>query len=182
MERDETLYREYLNGSEDGLRALMERYGDRLTLYLRSFCNDLDEAEELMIEAFARVSILKPVLRCDSFRAYLFKTGRHLAARAQKNRLHAFSLEQLELDPQAEDELERTFLQDERHRALRRCLDRLDASVREPLWLIYFEDLHYDEAAQVLGIKQKRLDYLLQKGKRLLRTELEKEGITDAHD
>lgn len=29
---DEELYRRWLSGDEEGLRALMERYGDRLTL------------------------------------------------------------------------------------------------------------------------------------------------------
>ena len=180
MEGDELLYRQYLAGDEDGLRALMERYGDRLTVYLRSFCASLEEAEELMIEAFALVSLHRPRLRTDSFRAYLFQTARHLAARAARRRRPVFSLEQLELDPQSEDCLEQTFLRDETHRALHRCLDRLDPEVREAIWLIYFEDLRYTEAARVLKIKEKRLDYLLQKGKKQLRSELEKEGITNA--
>ncbi len=179
VERDELLYERFLSGDEEGLRMLMERYGDRLTLYLRSFCESLDEAESLMIEAFARVSLKKPLLRYDSFRSYLFKTGRHLASRARR-RLAVFSLEQLERDPESEACLEQTFLRDETHRALHRCLDRIDPAQREALWLIYFEDLRYAEAATVLGIREKQLDYLLQKGKRTLRTELEKEGVTNA--
>jgi len=34
----------------------------------------------------------------------------------------------------------------------------------------------------VLGIREKKLDYLLQRGKQVLRQELEKEGVTDAHE
>ena len=180
MERDEALYRQYLSGDERGLTGLMERYGDRLTLYLRPFCDSLEEAEELMVEAFALISLHKPLLRFDSFRAYLFQTGRRLAGKLHRRRLPAFSLDALEHDPESESSLERSFVQDETHTALRRSMDRLDADVREALWLIYFEDLRYSEAAQVLSIKEKQLEYLLRKGKKQLRQELEKEGITDA--
>ena len=182
MIRDEELYRQYLSGDELGLRELMDRYGDRLTVYLRSFALNLDEAEELMVEAFARVFLAKPNLRQDCFRAYLFKTGRHLAARAHRSRTRqpSFSLEALELDPESEQYLERTLLRDETHRTLHRCLARLEPSLRESLWLIYFEDMHYAEASEILGVKPRQLDYLLQKGKRLLREELEKEGVTNA--
>ena len=48
---DEELYRRWLSGDEEGLRALMERYGDRLTLYLDGYVRDLHEGEDLMIEA-----------------------------------------------------------------------------------------------------------------------------------
>ena len=180
MDRDEALYRLYLSGDESGLHDLMERYGDRLTLYLRSFCDSLDEAEELMVEAFARVCLARPALQSGGFRPYLYKTARHLAARAHRRRSTTFSLEQLELDPESEQYLERTFVRDETHRTLRQCMDRLEPQLRESLWLIYFEDMHYAEAATVLGVRPKQLDHMLQRGKQLLRQEMEKEGVTDA--
>ena len=42
---DETLYRRYLGGDDEGLNALMERHGDRLTLYLDGCLYDIHEAE-----------------------------------------------------------------------------------------------------------------------------------------
>lgn len=53
MPLDETLYRAYLSGDDDGLTALMERYGNKLTFYLDGYLHDIHEAEDLMIEAFA---------------------------------------------------------------------------------------------------------------------------------
>ena len=41
MRDDETLYREYLEGSEDGLGELIERYGTRLTLYIHRYIHDI---------------------------------------------------------------------------------------------------------------------------------------------
>ena len=34
MTCDESLYRQYLNGDDAGLEALMKKYGDPLTLYI----------------------------------------------------------------------------------------------------------------------------------------------------
>ncbi len=52
MVTDDILYRRYLGGDEDSLSALMERHGDKLTLYLDGCLHDLHESEDLMIEAF----------------------------------------------------------------------------------------------------------------------------------
>ena len=53
MACDETLYRQYLSGDDEGLNALMEKYGDPLTLYIDGYLHDVHEAEELMLDVFA---------------------------------------------------------------------------------------------------------------------------------
>ena len=50
---DESLYRQYLNGDDAGLEALMKKYGDSLTLYIDGYLHYIHEAEELMLEVFA---------------------------------------------------------------------------------------------------------------------------------
>lgn len=78
---DEALYRRYLNGDEDALGALMERYGTKLTLYLDGYLCDLHEAEDLMIEAFAYLIAKRPAIRDGGFRTYLYQSARHMALR-----------------------------------------------------------------------------------------------------
>ena len=182
-ETDEILYRRYLRQEDEGdLRVLMERYGDSLTLYLNGYIHDLHDAEDLMIEAFARMVRARPDLTGNTFRAYLYKTGRNLAARfhARRLRRQAFSLEDLDREPESEELLENIVTTRERHRILHLCMSKLDPELREALWLVFFEGMSYAESARVMNKKPKQLDYLLQKGKRLLREELEKEGVTDA--
>ena len=60
MVTDDILYRRYLGGDEDGLSALMERHGDKLTLYLDGCLHDLHESEDLMIEVFAYLIAKQP--------------------------------------------------------------------------------------------------------------------------
>ncbi|MBE7004860.1 MAG: sigma-70 family RNA polymerase sigma factor [Ruminococcaceae bacterium] len=179
---DEELYRAYLAGDEAGLRQLMERYGDSLTLYLNGYVHDLSDAEDLMVEAFARTVRAKPKLTENTFRAYLYKTGRHLAQRfyAWRTRSQTFSFEELEREPESGALLETTVTTRDKRRILHLCMEKLDPALREALWLVYFEGMSYAESARVMNKTPKQLDHLLQKGKKLLREELEKEGITDA--
>ena len=48
MTCDESLYRQYLSGDDEGLNALMEKFGDPLILYIDGYLHDVHEAEELM--------------------------------------------------------------------------------------------------------------------------------------
>ncbi len=76
MVTDDILYRRYLGGDEDSLSALMERHGDKLTLYLDGCLHDLHESEDLMIEAFAYLIAKQPCIRDGGFRAYLYRSAR----------------------------------------------------------------------------------------------------------
>ena len=184
MNRDDELYRQFLSGKTSAYDELMILYGDSLTFYLYGYLHNWQDAEDLMIEAFARIMVKRPRIRDGGFKAYLYKTARNLAARLHRRqtRTEAFSLEGAEkeladiLSP--EDHLQ----EKEKKRILHLCLERIDPEIREALWLVYFEDLSYTDAAAVLDIGKKRVDKLLQRGKTLLKTELEKEGITHAHE
>ncbi len=98
---DITLYQRFLSGDDSGLQRLMERYGNSLTLYIDGYLHDIHEAEDLMIEAFAYFVAKRPRLRDDGFRAYLYKSARHLALRClqKKRRKQLFSFDDLEQEP-----------------------------------------------------------------------------------
>ena len=63
MTCDEALYRQYLSGDDEGLNALMKKYGDPLTLYIDGYLHDVHEAEELMLDVFAYLFTKKPKVR-----------------------------------------------------------------------------------------------------------------------
>lgn len=60
---DEELYRSYLDGDETGLAALMDQYGNALTLYIDGYLGDIHEAEDLMIEVFSYLLVKRPHIR-----------------------------------------------------------------------------------------------------------------------
>ena len=108
MVTDDILYRRYLSGDEDGLSALMERHGDKLTLYLDGCLHDLHESEDLMIEVFAYLIAKQPRIRDGGFRAYLYRSARHMALRllSRKRAQLCFSLDALTEEPEARELVE----------------------------------------------------------------------------
>ena len=95
MTCDESLYRQYLNGDDEGLNALMKKYGEPLTLYIDGYLHDVHEAEELMLDVFAYLFTKKPRIRDGGFKAYLYKAARHMALRHKSKRKALFSLDAL---------------------------------------------------------------------------------------
>ena len=177
---DITLYQRFLSGDDSGLQRLMERYGNSLTLYIDGYLHDIHEAEDLMIEAFAYFVAKRPRLRDDGFRAYLYKSARHLALRClqKKRRKQLFSFDDLEQEPESEVLIETLVQTDERSRMLHLCMEELHPAYREALYLVYFEGMRHAEAAAVMRKTEKQIADLVYRGKVSLRKALEKEGIT----
>ena len=180
---DDQLYNAYLLGDGSSFDELMIRYGDSLTYYLAGRLGSLEEAEDMMIEAFARIMVKKPNIREGNFKAYLFKTARNLVAHfhIKRSRYQVFSLDEMELDPEGGTVPDSLVIDEERRKILKICMDRIDPEMKEALWLYYFEDLSYEEISSVMKINRKKTDNLLSRGKQKLKAELEKEGINHAH-
>ena len=178
MTGDEKLYQQYLAGDE-AADELVARYGDTLALYIHGFLGDLHEAEDLMIEAFALMFAKpRPVSEQGSFRGYLFRIGRNLAGRhRQKHRLWLLSLEELTFEPKSEVLAETPFYGEERKRQLYEAMEKLKDDYREALYLVYFEDMSYRQAASVMGKSESQITKLVYRGKQNLKIILEKEGF-----
>lgn len=179
---DETLYRRYLEGDESGLDGLVERYGNSLTFYINGYIRDLHDAEDLMIEAFAYITVKKPCIRDGCLKAYLYKTARNLALRfATKYRLRrCFGFEDLKIEPVGDMLIEEVLQTKERNRTLHMCMEQLSPDYREALYLVYFENMHHTEAAIVMKKSKKQISDLVYRGRNSLRKRLEQEGINNA--
>ena len=192
---DDTLYQHFLQGDTASYVELMIRYGDRLTFYLHGYLHDINDAEDLMIEAFARIMAKRPNIGEGAFKAYLFKTARNLALRhhEQKRKMQVFSIDSLDSEIaervlaagtgqiDGNSPVEEDIGLEERKQLLHLCLDRIEPELKEALWLIYFEEMSYAEAAAVMKVNRKKIDHLLQRGKKNMKIELVKEGMVSAY-
>ena len=176
---DDELYKRYLKGDAASGDALMLKYGDMLMAYLTSFTGNECDAEDLMLDCFTVILVDKPKIGDGAFKAYLFKVARHKACRLYRKKVRLNEFELPEDIPEKDSAPEKTLLERERDDLLRKCLERIAPQYRETLWLIFFLGLSYEEASKVLGCGKKRIDNLLSNGKKSLKAELEKEGITD---
>lgn len=179
---DEQLYKQYLEGDEQAAATLVERYGDWITLYINGYLADPSEAEDLMIETFSRIFAKeRPVFGEGAFRAYLYKVARNLALRHKKKpRLLFLPLEDLEFDLPSTPPVETDLLRTEQNRQLYAALECLKPEYREALYLVYFCNLSYRSAAQVMGKNEQQITNLVHRSKQRLKNLLEQEGFVYA--
>ncbi len=177
---EDRLYRLYLGGDAQAGDELMLRLGDALTAYLDAFLHNAQDAEDLMLDTFADIFVRRPSVKEGHFRAYLYKVARNKANRLWRLRFkrNEFSLE--EAPELGTAPMEEAILKGERSEILRRCLNRIAPQYREALYLYYDMDMSYAQAAEAMGCSAKKVEDLLRNGKKSLRKELEKEGITHA--
>lgn len=184
MISDETAYRRYLNGEQKAADLLVERHGDALTLYINGYLRDMHEAEDLMIEAFARIFAKeRPITGAGAFKAYLYRTARNLALRHRKRRRFiCLRIDELSFEPQ-DDVLTDTELdRSEQRSQLNAALRKLKPEYREALYLVYFAGLSYRSAGAVMGKSETQITNLVHRGKRSLKQILEREGFTYADE
>ena len=184
MISDETSYRRYLDGEQKAADLLVEKYGDPLTLYINGYLKDLQEAEDLMIEAFSQIFAKeRPITGTGAFQAYLYKTARNLALRHwKKHRLRFLRFEELDFEPQSDVLADTELSRRERCRQLCDALDKLKAEYREALYLVFFEEMSYRNAAMVMNKSEGQITKLVYRGKQRLKAILEQEGFIYADE
>lgn len=175
MERsDEALYARYLaSGDEDAFRVLLERHREGLTLFLRSFVPTLEDAEDLMIDAFAvAASGTAAFSGGSSFRTWLFAIGRNLArSHLRRQRVPAPEEAPDAVTPELE------LLRSERSRRLYEAMAGLKQEYRQVLFLLYFEQMSQDDAARIMRKTKKQIYHLTSRGRDALRAALERTGF-----
>lgn len=182
-ETDEILYRRYVSEENDAdLEALLLRHRDGLLLFLFSFVRSAEDAEDLMLDTFAKLAAEKPAFeprRAGSFKSWLYAIGRNHALMHLRKR--KFSISPLGEDlPDAGDLPETVLLRDERNRALYRAMETLKPEYCRVLTLLYFDGLSHDEIARVMGMRKGQIYSIVRHGKETLKQTLERMGIRDA--
>lgn len=173
-------YRRYLAGDEDGLTAIVEEYGDRLLHYINGFVRNEDVAEDLLSETFLRLVLRRRAFREEaSLKTYLYAIGRNQALSWLRRHRRQREVPLETAAPVAVAcTAEQQVIRDERRALLERTLSVMHADYRDVLQLVYFEGLSCEQAASVMHKSRKQAENLLYRGKRALRTILEKEGFS----
>ena len=104
-----------------------------------------------MLDVFAYLFTKKPRIRDGGFKAYLYKAARNMALRHKSKRKTLFSLDTLTGEPDGRLLAEEVIWTEERNRILHFCMGEMNPDYREVLYLTYFEDMSYAQAAEVTG-------------------------------
>ncbi len=180
MDNGASSYRRFLDGDDEGIVEIIRDYKDGLTLYLNGYVNNIFAAEELMEDIFFKLVTRKPRFASRySFKAWLFKIGRNAAIDyIRKNKkLLAVPIDDLESYVSEEENVEESYLREERKIAVHRALRKLKPEYRQILYLVYFEGLSNSEAAAVMKRSRHQIENLVYRARLSLKSELDKEGF-----
>lgn len=181
--RDEEIYLRYIaKENDEDLETLLIRYRDGLYLFLLGMVKNEEDAEDLLMDTFAKLAVDKPHFDPDckgSFKSWLYAIARNNALmHIRKRKLQIVTLsEEIVSD---EDTPESEMLKNERNRSIYRALMTLKPEYRQALSLLYIDGLSHEEIAVAMGMKKKQIYHLVDRGKTSLKKAFERMGIEDA--
>lgn len=165
---DEDLLHEYnLTQRREVFEELVHRYERELYNYLRHFLGSADLAEDAFQSTFLQIHLKGHLFEQGRlFRPWLYRiaTNQAIDLRRRNGRLQTISLDTAgEMNENAESSLAATIpgqeptpvesiLDGERADHVREALHQLPDSLKQVLYLVYFEGMKYHEAAETLGI------------------------------
>jgi len=178
MSSSNELYSRFLDGDESAFDEIMDTYHSGLILFINKLVGNYSVAEELAADCFVELLVHKKrFLGNSDFRTYLYSIGRHKAIDyirkdARKKIISPEEIFELSDDSDVEEE----FITDERKRVLHSAIQKLSEDYRAAVYLIFFEELSYEQAAKVLGKSKKQVDNLIYRAKSALKKILTEGG------
>lgn len=174
MDQGSIAYRRFLEGDESGLEQIIVSYKDGLILYLNSLVGNIAIAEDLAEDTFVRLFTRKPRDKgTGSFKTWLYTIGRNLAISylRKAGKQEAVSMDTVEYLSGGEEPLT-AYLKEESRQALHRAMEKLKPEHRQILWLIYFDNLSYQEASKVMKKSVHSTEMLASRARQALKTQL----------
>lgn len=165
-------------GEERALAELHARFGDALFRYLLTLNPDRQLAEEVLQDTLVAAWCGAEGYRgSSSVKTWLFGIARRRAHDAMRRRqLKVVGDDGLGASPDPEPGPEEEFIIAARSQELARLVGRLAPHHREILALIFFQDLAYAEAAEVIGVPIGTVKSRLHGARRELRKMFEELG------
>ena len=164
---------------EQAFDELMKTLFFNVVFFIDGYVHDIHSAEDIAIDIFADLVIHPHRYNGkSSIKTYLFMRARNRAIDHLRHRkvLSFVALDEIAELPDDGKTLEELVLTDERKRAVHAALAKLPEDMRTAVHLIYFEDMTYNEAAQVMKKSAKQVDNLLYRAKNALRDLLREDG------
>ncbi len=179
MDKDIVLYEKFLCGDNNSFEELISLHKESLTLFIYSFIKNMSDAENIMIDVFAKLIVSKSKFKGkSSLKTYLFSIARNESLLYIKKNKKYISFEDIGEDICfLEENLDTILLKKENNRRLYMAMKKLTRDYRVVLYLLYFEDMSYKEASKVMKKSVKQITNLAYRSKKSLKEILEKEGF-----
>ena len=179
MDNGACSYCRFLDGDEEAFDEIVKEYFDSLVFFINGYVSDFQAAEDIAIDVMSDLIVNKKRYNFKvTLKTYLFMLAK---SRAKNYIKHRNTIKFITLD-EAREQLSElvspvdSLILDEQKKKLYKALSTLSEEMRIIVYLIYFENMSYDEAAKVLKKNKKQVDNLLYRAKNQLRTILTDNG------
>jgi len=160
-----------MSDKNDALYAF-RKYGDTVLRAAYAVTGSYHEAEDITQEVFLKLHAAPQEFENDEhMKAWLLRVTINRCKNYRKS--FRFSRTSV-IDETLENTLKCEFT--ERDNEIREQIERLPEKYASVIFLYYFEEYNIREIADILGKSENTVSSLLQRGRRKLKTELEKEG------
>ena len=178
-ESDEQIAARVQQGDGEHFGLLVERYEAKIARYARKFLFDSEDTKDLVQEVFLKAYInIQSFDLSRRFSPWVYRIAHNEFINAGKKRARipvlTFDFDLLFPHPAATETADGEANRRDMRQMLDQSLGKLDAKYREPLILYYFEEMDYQEIAEVLQIPVATLGVRLKRGRSKLQTMMQK--------
>ncbi|TRZ48638.1 MAG: RNA polymerase sigma factor [Dehalococcoidia bacterium] len=179
---DEKIVLMVQSGKIESFGILVKRYQEKMLRYGKKFLFNHNDIEDLVQEVFIKAyTNIQSFDASRKFSAWLYRIAHNEFINAIKKKgkepLPFFDLDILWPHFVSKESADKKTNQRELNQMLDKCLDKLGPKYREPLVLYYFEDLTYQEVADVLHIPIATVGIRLKRGKEIIKSLFQKYGF-----
>lgn len=176
---DEAIASEVQNGDSDAFGFLIERYEDKLKRYGRKFLNtkeDIeDKVQEIFIKAYTNIQSFDTSLK---FSSWLYRIAHNEFVneirKSHRRPLVYFNSDTILPYVTSSETADGPALDAELKGMIEKHLGHIDAKYREPLVLYFYEELSYQDIAEVLQLPVTTVGVRIKRAKEKLKTLYEK--------
>jgi len=167
---DEELVAQVQQGNQHAFNILVERYMAKIKRYARKFLFGYEDAEDLAQEVFIKAYInIQSFDTSRSFSPWLYRIAHNqfinTIKKKGKEAIPFFDPDTLFPHPVATETTDDVAHKREMKEMIDRCLAELKPKYRELLTLYYYEDMSYQEIAEVLHVPVSTVGVQLKRGR-----------------
>lgn len=172
MGEGELAYKRYIEGDDSSFEKVVRFYRADITAYALSIVRDRFAAEDVVADVFCYIVIHKRRYNFSvPLKYYLLMICKSRAIDYLRKEKKYTELDESFPDSSG-DKVTEKILQDERKSALYRAIGGLSPEMRSAIYLVYFEEMSYEDVAKTMKITKKKVDNLLYFAKQKLKKEL----------
>lgn len=176
---DEEIVAQITRGDSDAYGLLMERYEAKLLHYVTYLIHDptsaRDVVQETFIKAYRNLQGFNPKYKFSSW-VYRIAHNEAMNVIQKYKRQSDVDIDELPVvtyEPSFAEHIDASILRGHVHE----CINELEQKYRDVVQLVYFEQMKYEEVADVLHIPPSTVGVWLSRAKAKLRSICEEKGV-----